>query len=72
MGLKVDNVYMVEASASLRETQRKLLCGDAEMEEVDIGYKSISKYSGIPVIWTDNIRFIPSGKSLLHYGKILH
>ena len=62
MGLKVDNVYMVEASAALREAQRKLLCGDSKMEETDIGHRSTSKYSGIPVVWTDNIRFIPSGE----------
>ncbi|EHK98360.1 putative protein midA like protein, mitochondrial [Glarea lozoyensis 74030] len=60
MGLKVDNVYMVEASASLRDAQKKLLCGDAEMKEIDIGHESTSKYSAIPVVWTDNIRFIPS------------
>ncbi|EPE30186.1 S-adenosyl-L-methionine-dependent methyltransferase [Glarea lozoyensis ATCC 20868] len=62
MGLKVDNVYMVEASASLRDAQKKLLCGDAEMKEIDIGHESTSKYSAIPVVWTDNIRFIPSGQ----------
>jgi NADH dehydrogenase [ubiquinone] 1 alpha subcomplex assembly factor 7 len=62
MGLRVENVYMIEASAPLREAQRKLLCGDAAMEDIDIGHKSTSKYSGVPVVWTDNIRFIPSGK----------
>ena len=57
----IDAVYMVEASPALRETQKNLLCGEsAVLEEHEIGHKCISKYSGIPIVWTDNIRFIPS------------
>lgn len=56
----IDAVYMVEASPALRETQKNLLCGEsAVLEEHEIGHKCISKYSGIPIVWTDNIRFIP-------------
>lgn len=57
----VDAVYMVEASPALRETQKNLLCGEsAVLEEHEIGHKCISKYSNIPIIWTDNIRFVPN------------
>ncbi|KAI9763468.1 MAG: hypothetical protein M1840_000482 [Geoglossum simile] len=61
----VEVVYMVEASPSLREAQKTLLCGDAPMEETKDGYKSTSKSLGVPVIWTEDIRFVPkdSGKS---------
>jgi len=56
----IEAVYLVEASPSLREAQRKLLCGDAPMTETDIGHRCISRYAGIPIIWTENIRFVPS------------
>ncbi|KAL2068387.1 hypothetical protein VTL71DRAFT_16485 [Oculimacula yallundae] len=56
----IEAVYLVEASPSLRDAQKKLLCGDAPMTETEIGHRSISKYAAIPVIWTENIRFVPS------------
>ncbi|KAK0099618.1 hypothetical protein ONS96_008118 [Cadophora gregata f. sp. sojae] len=56
----IEAVYLVEASPSLREAQRKLLCGDSPMTETDIGHRCVSKYAGIPIIWTENIRFVPS------------
>jgi NADH dehydrogenase [ubiquinone] 1 alpha subcomplex assembly factor 7 len=62
MASSIEAVYMVEASPALRETQKKLLCGDAPMTETSIGYQSISKYANIPIIWTENIRFVPSGQ----------
>lgn len=60
MANAIEAVYMVETSPSLREKQRQLLCGDNPMTETDIGFKSTSKYANIPVIWTENIRFVPS------------
>ncbi|KAI9848364.1 MAG: hypothetical protein M1838_000550 [Thelocarpon superellum] len=56
----IETVYLVEASPSLRESQRKLLCGDRPMEETPHGFRSRSKYSGIPIIWCEDIRFVPS------------
>ncbi|KAH7393606.1 putative S-adenosyl-L-methionine-dependent methyltransferase-domain-containing protein [Cadophora sp. MPI-SDFR-AT-0126] len=56
----IEAVYLVEASPSLREAQRKLLCGDTPMTETDIGHRCVSKYADIPIIWTENIRFVPS------------
>ncbi|PMD28084.1 DUF185-domain-containing protein [Hyaloscypha hepaticicola] len=60
MASSIEAVYMVEASPSLRAAQKRLLCGDAPMTETAIGYQSISKYANLPIIWTDNIRFVPS------------
>ncbi|OBT85000.1 hypothetical protein VE02_04980 [Pseudogymnoascus sp. 03VT05] len=59
----IEAVYMVEASPALRETQREVLCGDNPMEDHEIGFRSISKYANIPIIWTENIRFVPSSPS---------
>ncbi|KIN06226.1 hypothetical protein OIDMADRAFT_155177 [Oidiodendron maius Zn] len=57
----IEAVYLVEASPALRDVQKQLLCGDAPMTETSIGYQSTSKYANLPIIWTENIRFIPSG-----------
>lgn len=54
----------MEASATLREVQRKLLCGDAAMKETDIGHKSTCKYFDVPVVWVEDIRLLPQGKLL--------
>jgi NADH dehydrogenase [ubiquinone] 1 alpha subcomplex assembly factor 7 len=64
MAESIEAVYMVEASPALREAQKQLLCGDAPMIETSIGYKSISKYANLPIVWTENIRFVPSGMFL--------
>jgi NADH dehydrogenase [ubiquinone] 1 alpha subcomplex assembly factor 7 len=61
MAASIEAVYLVEASPALREAQRRLLCGDAPMAETSIGFQSTSKYANLPVIWTDNLRFVPSG-----------
>jgi NADH dehydrogenase [ubiquinone] 1 alpha subcomplex assembly factor 7 len=62
MASSIEAVYMVEASPSLRDAQKKLLCGDAPMTETSIGFQSASKYANLPVIWTENIRFVPFGR----------
>lgn len=59
----VEAIYLVEASATLREVQKKLLCGEeAAMEETDIGHRSVCKYFDVPVIWVEDIRLLPHGK----------
>lgn len=59
----IEAIYLVEASAALREIQKQRLCGDdAVMEETDIGHKSISKHLNIPVIWVEDIRLLPHGE----------
>ncbi|GAD95945.1 hypothetical protein NFIA_085200 [Paecilomyces variotii No. 5] len=55
----IEAIYLVEASPALREIQKQLLCGDAPMEETEIGHKSISKHIGKPVIWVEDIRLLP-------------
>ena len=61
----IDSVYLVEASPALRDTQKQLLCEDAPLEEVDIGFRSTSKYSRVPVTWCEDIRFVPNGRVCL-------
>ena len=72
MAGSIEAVYMVEASPSLREAQHKLLCGDAALEETEIGYRSISKYAGVPIVWTENIRFVPDREYPLLIPFTLH
>ncbi|KAL4863859.1 hypothetical protein BDV12DRAFT_201653 [Aspergillus spectabilis] len=55
----IEAIYLVEASHTLREVQKQLLCGDAVMEETDIGHRSKSKYFEVPVIWVEDIRLLP-------------
>ena len=59
----VEAIYLVEASATLREVQKRTLCGeDAVMEETDIGHRSKCKYFDVPVVWVEDIRLLPHGK----------
>jgi NADH dehydrogenase [ubiquinone] 1 alpha subcomplex assembly factor 7 len=64
MASSIKAVYMVEASPALRAAQKQLLCRDAPMIETPVGHESKSKYADIPIIWTENIRFVPSGEAL--------
>ena len=57
----IESVYLVEASPTLRDSQKQLLCGDSALEEIDIGFRSISKYARVPVTWCEDIRFVPNG-----------
>ncbi len=68
VGSSIENVYLVEASPSLRNAQKKLLCGDAPLEKTGIGQRSSSKYGGLPITWCEDIRFVPNGK----YSRGLH
>ncbi|KAL4889376.1 DUF185-domain-containing protein [Aspergillus ambiguus] len=55
----IEGIYLVEASPTLREVQKQLLCGDAAMEETDIGHRSVCKYFDVPVTWVEDIRLLP-------------
>ncbi|KAJ6172668.1 hypothetical protein N7470_001735 [Penicillium chermesinum] len=55
----IEAIYLVEASHTLREMQRQLLCGDSPMEETEIGHRSICKYFDVPVVWVEDIRLLP-------------
>lgn len=54
----------MEASPWLRDSQKQLLCGDAPLEEIDVGFRSTSKYARVPVTWCEDIRFVPNGNIL--------
>jgi NADH dehydrogenase [ubiquinone] 1 alpha subcomplex assembly factor 7 len=65
----IDTIYMVEASKHLREAQHKLLCGEAALEETDIGFQSQSKYMGKQrIVWCEDMKFVPKGDQLLYTG----
>ncbi|KAJ6179484.1 hypothetical protein N7519_009945, partial [Penicillium mononematosum] len=56
----VEAIYLVEASGTLREVQKRLLCGEeAVMEETDIGHRSVCKYFDVPIVWVEDIRLLP-------------
>jgi NADH dehydrogenase [ubiquinone] 1 alpha subcomplex assembly factor 7 len=56
----LEAVYMVEAGAGLREKQHRLLCGENESKETEIGWESTSKHNpSLKIIWTDHLRFVP-------------
>lgn len=57
----IEAVYLVETSPTLRDAQKQLLCGNAAMDETELGFRSTSKYSGLPVMWTENLRTVPQG-----------
>ncbi|KAH8703673.1 putative S-adenosyl-L-methionine-dependent methyltransferase-domain-containing protein [Talaromyces proteolyticus] len=55
----IEAVYLVEASASLREIQKNLLCGsDTTLEEIEVGHRGVSKHIGVPIIWVEDIRLL--------------
>lgn len=61
LAASIESVYLVEASSALRDKQKQLLCGNAPLEEIDIGFRSTSKYSNVPITWCEDIRFVPNG-----------
>ena len=67
----IEQIYLVEASHTLRETQQKLLCGDAPLEKIEIGFRGRSKYLNLPIVWCEDIRFVPNGKPTILLPKLL-
>lgn len=56
----IEAVYLVEASASLREAQHKLLCGGNPLRQNDVGYESVSRHSpDLKIIWAEDLRLVP-------------
>ncbi|KAM5469119.1 hypothetical protein MauCBS54593_004471 [Microsporum audouinii] len=55
----IEGIYLIEASPTLRDIQKQKLCGEAPMEECEIGHKSTSTHLGVPVYWTEHIRLLP-------------
>lgn len=62
----IDGVYLVEAGEALREKQRRVLCGDGEgkaMVKTEMGWKCVSKYRDIPVVWVEDINLLPKDEA---------
>ena len=63
MAKAIETIYLVEASARLREAQRKRLCGnEAPMTESNMGWHSPCKYGSIQIVWTETIQGVPKGE----------
>lgn len=62
MASSIDAIYMVEASKHLREAQHRLLCEDAPLEQMDIGFQSRSKYGNKRIVWCEDMKFVPKGE----------
>lgn len=72
MAKSIETIYMVEASAELRTTQKKLLCGeDAQLEETDIGHRGVCKYNSVPIVWTETIKSVPISKPRCFFKSVL-
>ena len=64
MANSIEAVYMVEASPELRNAQKDLLCGPGSPStESKAGYHSTGKYNGTPIVWTQTIKSVPTGKA---------
>lgn len=59
----IEAIYMIEASPHLRKQQAKLLCGNEELQEHELGWTNKCKYPpGSSIVWCEDLRFIPKGK----------
>jgi NADH dehydrogenase [ubiquinone] 1 alpha subcomplex assembly factor 7 len=52
---------MIESSPTLREKQRRLLCGDNPFKEIDLGWESNTTHSrSLRVVWLEDLKFLPA------------
>jgi NADH dehydrogenase [ubiquinone] 1 alpha subcomplex assembly factor 7 len=68
MATSMDAVYMVEASSSLRKSQKQLLCGAPLAAEQD-SYQGYCKHTNTPIFWVEHLRSVPHGKLSLRFGS---
>lgn len=55
-------IYMIEASPHLRAQQSRMLCGNEDLKETDLGWTNTCKYiPGCSIIWAEDLRFVPKG-----------
>lgn len=56
----IEGVYLVEASEGLRESQKRVLCGnEKETIKTEVGWRCVSKYFDVPVMWVEDINLLP-------------
>ncbi|CAZ84312.1 unnamed protein product [Tuber melanosporum] len=69
MADSVEAIYLVEASSSLREAQKVLLCGPkTKMRQIENGFACQSKASPkTDIIWYEDFSFIPRDKDRTPY-----
>lgn len=62
MASAIENIYLIEASPTLREIQKQLLCGDLPLQDHPSGKQCVSKrLPGANVVWVEDIKFLPKG-----------
>jgi NADH dehydrogenase [ubiquinone] 1 alpha subcomplex assembly factor 7 len=58
----IKEIYMIEASPTLRHLQRNLLCGEGEvLTPADTGYRATTRW-GTPIFWFETAKEIPRDK----------
>lgn len=61
----IDTIYLVEASAHLRNVQKNLLCGpDVRLTETEVGWEGICKHTNTPIVWTETIQSVPKRRTV--------
>jgi SAM-dependent MidA family methyltransferase len=54
---------MIESSPTLREKQRRLLCGDNPFREIENGWECSSSHSrSLRVVWLEGLKYLPTLK----------
>ncbi|ANB11614.1 hypothetical protein AWJ20_4435 [Sugiyamaella lignohabitans] len=55
----IKEIYMIEASPTLRNMQKNLLCGDSTiLNPADTGFRGTTKWNN-PIFWYDNVKELP-------------
>jgi NADH dehydrogenase [ubiquinone] 1 alpha subcomplex assembly factor 7 len=56
----IEEIYLVEASPTLRTQQSQLLCNNDNLQQSELGWTNTCKYlPGCNITWVEDIRFIP-------------
>lgn len=63
----IKEVYFVEASPTLRNSQHKLICGNNELIEENGVFQSKALANGIPVFWVEDVKFLPENGDFANY-----
>jgi NADH dehydrogenase [ubiquinone] 1 alpha subcomplex assembly factor 7 len=60
----VEAIYLVEAGEGMRETQKRVLCGEEKaFTQTDRGWSCESNYEGLPVVWVEDINLLPKDET---------
>lgn len=64
----IKEIYFVEASPTLRESQHKLICGTNELKkDEDSGLYSSKSLTGIKVFWAEDAKLLPKDNDVANF-----